>query len=218
MATYPYIPVQGAVRALFAQLKNSFPNTVDAAYLQKSGLAPGNEGSALGVLRFIGVTDDENKKVDPAWKLFNKSDAEFEKGLLKILTEKYADLIQIYPEAWKTEKSKLVHYFREADDTGKTTGGRQASTFLTLAELAGCEVSQSSASRKTSAKPSPKTKAKPKQPGTKTPPAMPPKVEPLTSPVQFAIRIEMNLPVTDDQKVYDALFKSMRENLIDLED
>jgi hypothetical protein len=34
-------------------------------------------------------------------------------------------------------------------------------------------------------------------------------------PPGVTVRVEINLPVTDDQSVYDKIFKSLRANLID---
>jgi len=34
------------------------------------------------------------------------------------------------------------------------------------------------------------------------------------SPLTVSVRIELNLPATDNQEVYDKMFRSIRENLL----
>ena len=85
---YPYVASGGPLFRTIEHLRRSFPKEVTADTLRKLGVAPKNESYVINVLRFLGVIDDEGKKVDAKAKVFlqHKEDAfanEFETLVLE---------------------------------------------------------------------------------------------------------------------------------------
>jgi hypothetical protein len=79
---YPYVASAGPLSKTIEHLRRSFPREVTAETLRKLGLAPKNESYVINVLRFLGVIDEEGKKVDGKSSAFLQH-----KDLLGTLTE-----------------------------------------------------------------------------------------------------------------------------------
>lgn len=60
---HAYVPAPGTIVPVINHLRNSFPASVDASTLKKLGFAPKNESYVINVLRFIGLLDQEGKKL-----------------------------------------------------------------------------------------------------------------------------------------------------------
>lgn len=128
--------------------------------------------------------------------------------------------------ALNTPKDALTHWFRASDKTSALVGQRQATTFQTLAALAGhgdLPAARSGAAKKPAAT-TPGTAAK------KTT-AKKPTEKPVEKPVEklggddggggmkgqdvgLTVRIEVNLPPGGDADTYNAIFASIRKHLM----
>jgi hypothetical protein len=222
---HPYVNGTGVLVQVLDQLQKSFPSTVNSDWLKKLALASNNESYIINALRFLGLIDEEGQRIEAAQKVFNLGDPEQFKSHFSGLVEKaYAALFELHHEqAWSLGDDKLIPFFRQSDQTTQVVGQRQAGTFKILAQYSGKRAatdtarpkSATRADKTTSAKTQKNSKAKPK-----------PLIERKTSSDQHAltngssknigltVRIEVNLPATDDQSVYDKIFKSIRENLL----
>lgn len=223
--THPYIGGSGAIIQAVNHLRRSFPSTVTADTLKKLGIAPKNESYLINILRFLGTIDEEGKRTEEAAKVFNvHEDAGFQKAFGAIVKNAYVDLFALHGEAtWGLDADALITFFRQADQSSGIVGGRQASTFRTLAALAGHGDAATPRPRTSSA--TGKGDAKPaKKFGKKVP--QPAKVElPVSKAVRdgefsnsrlgLTVRIEINLPTDATQDTYDKIFQSLRKNLID---
>jgi len=225
VATYPYTFGQGALVKSFEQFRKVFPPTVDASTLKRSNIAAANESYIINIFRFLDLIDDEGKKIDGVTDVFFHGEDEFKSGLEGLITTAYADLFAEHgANAWDEGKDGLTTWFRVKDKTSELIGGRQASTFLTLAALSG---------HGEPLKPAPTTKAT-TPPNTVKPKSLRPLKEdsakaaetlvttptpqsvPATdSAVGLTVRVEVNLPAAGSPEVYDAIFASIRKNLID---
>jgi hypothetical protein len=220
-ASLPYVNSTGALHKLTEKLRKKFPDTVTVDTLKKLGLAPKNETYLINTLRFLDFIDDAGSKNAAKTKHFRGSNEQFQKGMSEALVAAYTDLFETHGEdAWGLGKSELTTYFRMSDDTSEIIGQRQASTFLALAAEGGHgEVPEAKA--KSAGKPkatrttSKKTETKKATPKQKTADNAEELFQRSLGEMNFSLRIEMNLPTTDDKSVYDALFQSIRENLIE---
>ncbi len=234
MATnsHPYISGAGAVTAIITQLRKVFPATVNSDTLKKLGIAPNNESYLINILVFLGLIDGEGKRTDSGRDVMaTHKDEDFHKAFGGLIQKAYEDLFGTFgDDAWKKSRDDLVNYFRQSDKTSDIIGRRQAGTFLALAGLAGHgEVTPEAKSKPTAGK------AKAKPAATKIAKK---KVEIVTQTPQenggggssvaggggngslkrdmaLTVRIEINLPAGGTQETYDAIFKSIKANLID---
>ncbi|MGN6382297.1 MAG: DUF5343 domain-containing protein [Dyella sp.] len=226
---HPYTSGANGVVSAIAHLRKSFPAKVNAETLKKLGIAPNNETYIINILRFLGIIDAEgNKDLKAASVLVQHDESEFQKGFAGIVQASYKDLFDLYgAEAWTASPDKLISFFRNTDHTSDIVGRRQASTFQTLATIAGMLDGQPSRAATTKAKKA--DSAAPKKQATKAPPAKPASASGAQPPAGFGdvnpgtgnsgdmaltVRIEINLPVGGDRETYDNIFKSIRENLL----
>ncbi len=230
---HPYTSGPGGITQVVNQLRRSFPVVVTADTLKKLSIAPNNESYVLNILKFIGVLDGESKKVPAAAGIFSKHDhTEFQQGFANLIKDAYSELFELHgQDAWALGIDKLISFFRAHDETSDLVGRRQATTFQALARLAGKineEATTSSAlrgSKLTAASSKISRKAPSSAAKSATPPAAsevtpePPVAvstvrDQVTSGVALTVRVEINLPSGGDQSTYDAIFKSIRENLM----
>lgn len=230
---HPYMSGSGGVTQLVSQLRKAFPATVTADTLKKLGIAPQNETYVLNIMKFIGVLDAENKKTAAASPVFNKHDnEEFQQEFAKLVVGPYHELFDLHgQDAWTLPLDKLISFFRNHDGTSDIVGKRQASTFQTLARISGkldegAAVAVKPASNNGGAKIAKKVSPVKKQAlsavdpvsaSASGPAPLPPPVKANAggaAGVGLTVRIEINLPPGGDQATYDAIFKSIRENLL----
>lgn len=221
---HPYTSAPGHIAATLSQLRKAFPNVVNAETLKKFEIAPNNETYILNILKFLKIIDGEGKKNTSVAPLFHKNDDEFEPGLATLVRDAYTHVFETYGEdGWNTPTSKLIAFFRTHDDTSEVVGTRQAATFRALAKFSG----KGSSAEPTVPKSKAATKTKPSANKTTTTGVPTASVTnlPLASgaiadngqqPTAMAltVRVEINLPPGGDQATYDAIFKSIRENLL----
>lgn len=217
---YPYVASAGPLVKAVTHLRKSFPKEVTADTLRKLGVAPKNESYVINVLRFLGIIDEEGKKVDAKAKvLANHHDDAFTKEFGKLVQEAYEELFELHGDAtWKQDRGTLTQFFRTTDHSSDVVGTRQAATFSALAALSGhAELPtpkpnsvKATANKqkqiKTSAEKMSADKGKaPNEHHTGT-------ID--VAPVGLTVRIEVNLPASGDQETYDRIFQSIRKNLL----
>ncbi len=221
---HPYFTSRGPMVQVINHLRGSFPSKVDATTLQKLGYAPKNESYVINVLRFMRLISEEGAKMEKAADCFNiHDDDEFAVAFEQLVKDAYDDLFQLHGEGtWELEKSALISFFRSSDGTTALVGDKQSQTFQLLAAFAGHgDVPEPKKRPSSSPKPGRKKAAK-KKAGSKTPDKVSEKQ--LNKPViresrkpdiGLTVRVEVNLPASGEQAVYDRIFKSIRKNLID---
>ncbi len=223
MATHPYISGPGSVTQMIGFLRKTFPATVSSDTVKKYQLAPKNESYVINALQFLGIIDEEGRRIDKGHEVLLLPSGQFETAFGQLVREAYADLFELRADdAWTLSKSDLTAYFRTSDKTSEVIGGRQAGLFQALSALAGYDqpIPNAKPRPSTSASASKNSKAKsvgPKQQDTlaeriniPTPHHSPSKKD-----MALTVRIEINLPAEGSQETYDNIFKSIKANLID---
>jgi hypothetical protein len=219
---HPYISGVGNISQTLNHFRKTFPNIVDSATLKKLGLAPNNESFLLNILKFIKLLSETGEKTKEAGDVFSQhKDDEFRKKFEPLIKSSYNGLFELYGDkTWEIDLDSLITFFRSTDQTSALIGKHQARTFKVLAAICGYgelppekPVTKTNvSSKKKIAKKSGKKKKTTKiEPPLETPPI---DIENQTSKVSLTVRVEVNLPADGDQKTYDRIFKSIRENLI----
>jgi hypothetical protein len=220
MATHPYISGAGNITQMVGQLRKSFPATVSSDTVKKLGLAPNNESYVINVLQFVGVIDTEGKKTSDAAKVFSHhKDEEFSKQFGVLVQKAYSALFDLHgDDAWKLSNDDLITFFRQSDQTSATIGARQASTFRVLAGLSGHgDVPEPKPKKSAKDTKQPKVKKAPNSLASKPTPVVHPSGAPAVGSNQslgLTVRVEVNLPADGSKETYDAIFKSIKENLL----
>ncbi len=188
--------------------------------MKKFGLASKNESYVINALQFIGLIDEQGKKIDSAADvLLVHDEAKFQEGFAALVKAAYADLFDTRgDDAWTLNKDDLIGYFRAADKISDVIGMRQAGVFQAFSAIAGYEPAATKG--KPNGTPKPKERA-PKQPKP-TKPDSTAKQERLEvhsdkqrREMAMTVRIEINLPAEGSRETCDTMFQSIRANLID---
>ena len=218
---YPYVASPGPLLKAVTQFRKRLPQPVNAAQLRKLGIAPNNESYVINTLRFLSLVDADGQPSDEARSLFTKhDDGAFAKSLAIVVERAYKPLFELHGEgAWTLGRSDLITFFRNDDQSTEIVGARQATTFSTLSGLAGyapvpaVKTESAPPARKASSRSSSngnKAKGDQKRPVGKVGAGE-------RAPLGLAVRVELVLPATTDQAVYDTIFRSIRENFIDVD-
>lgn len=219
MASHPYISGAGNITQMIGFLRKNFPATVTSDTVKKLGLAPKNESYVINALQFLGLIDEEGKRVESGHEVMTIHDEnEFQSAFASIIQHAYSDLFEIRGDAaWTLSKDQLISYFRSADKTSDIIGSRQAGVFIALRELAGhiSEAEKASVKSKatTPVKPKQRARAEKRNLNESTRQAKEPIQKSNKSDMALTVRIEINLPAEGTQETYDAIFKSIKENL-----
>jgi hypothetical protein len=221
---HPYVGGTGGLIQFLNHLQKSFPSNINADLLKKLGFAPKNESYVINVIRFLKMIDDEGERTAGAHKAFTLHDpAAFQKEFSGIVKAAYSDLFEVHGEgAWTLGEDKLVPFFRQTDQSSEIVGKRQAGTFKALASYGGHgEPPAPTRSRtgKRNGKEALKRSTKTDE-GTKLQ-GLPTQQNSAISKgnareVGLTVRIEVNLPAGADKETYDTIFKSIRENLLNV--
>ena len=209
---YPYIASQKAIQEVIEKLRRSVPQKIDIDYLKKVNIAPKNESYLIGILKFMGIVDDENNPTEKAREVFAiHRDEEFGEELSKIIRDAYKEIFDLNgEEAWNLPLDDLISYFRQASKSSGVVGERQAKTFSTLAEISGKRKivggrkvrrrAQKASSLNSSATKKEKTDSLQKAHKEQE--------------ISMCIKIEINIPGGQSKEVYDDIFRSIKENLM----
>jgi hypothetical protein len=227
MASHPYISGPNNITQMVNQLRKSFPAVVNSDTVKKYQIAPNNESYVINALQFLGIVDGDGKKTPAASDAFSKhDDEEFQNAFAELVKSSYSELFDLHGDgAWQLDRNRLIGYFRQADKTSEVIGTRQASVFSVFAALSG-KASEGNGNQKSSAKST--NSAKPKAATASSKSGQPAKASPaakIVNPINVSgdqqsggvtlnVRIEVNLPPGADAETYDAIFSSIRKNLM----
>ncbi len=204
MAESPgYTTVPGKIPNLLKKIRETgVPGKANKAWLDSLGFTSSNDRSMVNVLRQVDFIDASGAPT-PAWKEYRGAD--YKAVLGRALRLGYKDLYETYPDAHVRPNTELGYVFSTKTDAGKQAIDKMVSTFKTLAGEAEFGVAESTVSSITAAKTT--------DPGKRTGPvaARTPRTG---ADMTVNINVELTLPATTDEKVYEAFFKAMRKHLL----
>jgi len=171
------------------------PDKVNRDFLKSVGYKSGNDYAIITVLKSIGFINANNSPTQP-FKDFRTEKAA--QAMASALKRTYAELFTIYPEPHKKSNDELENFFAKGKpELKKPTLKCYIDTFKVLAEFADFGA------------PSYKEGEEKEEKGKKELQLMSQVPEGLA----INLNIQITLPVTDDAKVYENIFKALREHI-----
>lgn len=202
MADFPYTQVTGKLRSFFDKIGQvGKPETVDKKWLASIGMKASNDPTIIPVLKFIGFIDPSGKPTSRWTNYRDKSRAG--KVLAEGIVEGYADLFQVYPNANRRNDEELKSFFSTKTKGGAQVVSKTVTTFRNLCELAVFD----DVSIETITSQSVQSSQESFEPSTKV-------VKELGTGITININVQLTLPETTDENVYDKLFASMKKHLL----
>lgn len=181
------------------------PVKVDTNYLKSVGFKSGNDIALIRIFKAMGFLDGSGAPTDK-WRGY-KDSAKSKKVLGEAIKSAYSGLFSIYPDANRKDDEAVRNWIRTETGGSDLAVQRMLSTFKTLASNADFDGLDDPIQHET-----------PTPIGTTTPISAPvagmPVVAKSLGPV-VNINIELQIPPTDDPKVYENFFSAMKKYLLD---
>jgi hypothetical protein len=134
MAEYAYTLVTGKIKPLLDKIRTvGVPQKATNAWLKTIGFTSSNDSSLLGVLKFIGLTDQSGIPT-ARWSAYRGADHRTVLG--EAIRQGYADLYAVYPDAHARPNTDLTHVFSTSSSAGSQVIARTVGTFKALVEEA----------------------------------------------------------------------------------
>ncbi len=203
MADYPpFMNAYGLIPKILEKVKQAkTPDRFTQDFLAtKLGFPGGSAKAFLSFAKRIGLISSDGSPTE-IYKSFRNPD-QSKSAMAKAIRHGYPEVFSRNEYAYELEPKKLEGLIMEITglEKGNTTLKSIASSFLALKELADFEGKEET------------TKDKGKGAGKDTPP--PPLLKDDDLALNLSYTINLVLPKTDDIAVFNAIFKSLRENLL----
>ena len=200
-----YLTVTKNLGAILSAIQDAqAPPKFSTRFLENLGFKSTNDRLIIGVLKALGFIDESGV---PQQRYFEYLD-ETQSGrvLAQGIQEAYADLFRVNNKAHELSQKEIKNKLKTLTQGTKSDAvlDKMTMTFVALCKQADFKA------------PPPVVEGKKPAP----PPEHPPKPsiagggEASTKPLNLSYQINIELPTTRDQAVYDAIFRSLKEHLL----
>ena len=181
------------------------PEKFTREHLKDIGFNSSNHHSFISLLKGLGFLTADGSPTESYRLLLDET--KWRNVLGNAVRSAYSDLFVISKDPGSTDKKAIEGKFKSTYNHTDLVAQRSASTFLKLWEL--CEKTPSALSNEQIvAQPDVE---KPDEVGLEKPP----RIERQISSIGLRYNIQIHLPPTKDIEVYNSIFKSLKEHLID---
>ena len=184
------------------------PKKFTTAHLKGIGFKSSNDQGILAVLKELGFLMDDGT---PTQRYHDYRDQSRSKAVMaSALREAYEEIFHINERPTNDDRSNIEGKFKSEHNVSDAVAQRQAMTFLALLKLADLDAETPVAS------PGNDTPAKHKDSSindSQSKEAPPKKNRP--QGISLRYNVEIQLPATKDIEVYNAIFKSLKEHILD---
>lgn len=202
--SYPYTVANNKVSQILGKIRAAAkPPKFTNQFLKQLGFTSSNDRAIIPILRGLGFLSSDGTPTEYYDRLKDNTDWQFVLGAR--MKEMYKDIFSINTEIYKDNGTEEIKG-AIARITGKDEASvvRYAATFKTLA---GLSVFDSPSPRFNA--PLPKSEEEINSPKKQSPSSN------RSGNIEFSHNIQIQLPATTDISVYNAIFKSIRENLFE---
>ena len=205
MLTQRYMPSIKNLKEIFAKIvEGAPPERFNLEHLNGLGFSSSNDRAVIPILKDLTFLDAEGR---PTQRYRDFRDRSRSKSVMgDALKDAYGDLFLIRETGIsKADRDAIMGKFKSVHGSTDRVAEVQAMTFLALLELADFSGSH---------KPSVSEKSTLEiQPSPPMPPLVPPPST-IGKDLSLSYKIEVHLPATRDIETYHAIFKSLREHLL----
>lgn len=215
---YPYSTATGTIQKILTKIQSvGQPSKLDKNWMSSIGFTKSSEQRMIGILKFLGFADKDGTPTD-VWTSF-RSNKTGKQVLGNAIQQAYSDLYQIYPNAHELDKDELNHFFTTKTTAGSLALNHTVNTFRNLAEFAefSDEAISSQPEKKEEKQEKPTSKVK-----TDTDKAeskdfsnqLSRQFKESKNGLTINLNIQLTVPETTDEKVYDKFFESLKKHLL----
>ncbi len=202
--SYPYMMTNNKIAPILSKIRSAAkPNKFTYEFFKQLGFASSNDRAIIPLLKKLGFLSEDGEPTEYYDRLRDSTDWEFVLG--ERIQDLYKDIYSINTEIHKQNDDDIKGAITRVTGKDEASVGRYFATFKVLSNLA-----KFGSSPKV-LKETETTKVEQKLPVKK--PVLSAEVG--LGVLSFQHNIEIHLPATTDVSVYNAIFKSLRENLLD---
>jgi hypothetical protein len=200
-----YLTVTGNLSSILNALRNAqAPEKFTNRFLENLGFRSTNDRLIIGVLKALGFVDESGV---PQQRYFDYLDESQSKRVLaQGIQEAYSDLFRVNNRAYELPQQEIKNKLKTLTQGTKSDAvlNKMTTTFVALCKQADFKA----------AAPVPEVRkpVSPQEHATKAAPSG--THEGASKPLNLAYQINIELPTTRDQAVYDAIFRSLKEHLL----
>ena len=203
MSDLPYTTVPAKISSLFKKIiEVGVPQKVNYEWLRTIGFKSKNDSTLIRVLSFINFVDSSTKSPTELWRKYRGS--ERGKALAQGILTGYTELFSIYPDAYNRRRDELKHFFREKSSVGERAVDLKVSTFQELCKLADFKYTQKQYEGISKENDESVYKGVELSEGRSMD----------YKGLVININIQLTLPETSDERVYDVFFSAMKRHLL----
>ncbi len=187
-------------------VEGTAPDKFTTEHLKKIGFKSSNDYSSIGVLKDLNFLSENGV---PTQRYHDYRNAARSKQVLgEALKEAYSDIFHLSEKPSSSDKQAITGLFKSTHNVSDQVAGFMSNTFLTLLELADISGnSKSPVKKEKNVKEETIPEENQRQERELTNPQIP--IIP-----NLRYNIEIHLPATKDIEVYNSIFKSLREHLL----
>jgi len=209
MLTNRYMASLKNVSAIMSKIKDgTAPEKFSQAHLKGLGFKSSNDMGIIAVLKDLKFLTPDGA---PTQRYHDYRDRSKSKRVMaEALKEAYEDLFHIHEKPTKSDLAAIEGKFKSVHNATDRIAKEQAKTFFALLDLADLNALSNDSVTE------PETEND--NDNGNTQPDVPPSTPQPHHPIGFSglrYNIEVHLPATKDIEVYNAIFKSLKEHLID---
>lgn len=202
--TYPYMVANGKISQIIDKIKKAAePSKFTHAFLKQLGFASTNDRAIIPLLKKLEFLNDDSTPTEKYKDLRDTTRFRYALGeQIKVL---YSDLYAINTKIHEANEDEIKGAISRVTGKDETAVGRYYATYKTLTDIAEFDEPVEEEINE-------EPKVEQKQPEKPSPKAQVPPIK-VSSP-DFHYNIQIHLPATTDITVYNAIFKSIKENLM----
>ena len=186
------------------------PDKFTREYLRDIGFRSSNHHAFIPLLKGLGFLTSDGTPTQRYKEFLDAT--KWKKVIAEAVRTAYGDLFVIKSKPTKSDVKLIAGKYRSAYNLSDNAADRVARTFLALLDLADKDTlygKEAARPQKPEEQPDVAAKKKATTPPTPTP------VAPKAEELGLHYNIQIHLPATKDIEVYSAIFKSLKEHLID---
>jgi hypothetical protein len=201
-----YVQTYGQLPEVFKRLsEGQAPDKFTRQYLKDLGFTASSFHAIIPLLKALGFLASDGSPTARYHEYRDHSQSRVVLG--QALRDAYGDIFTIKANPTQTDRPLIEGKFKSTHNTSERVAQLMANTFFSLLALA--DIQSSSAKAKAEIKPGTETESVPLDVGVQRESAAP------SHRPTLHYNIQIHLPATKDVEVFNAIFKSLREHLLD---
>lgn len=200
-----YVQIHGQLSEVFKRIsEGQAPDKFTRQLLKDLGFTSSNFNAVIPLLKNLGFLSADGS---PTTRYHAYRDQSQSRAVLgEALREAYSDLFTIKANPTPADRALIEGKFKSTHNTSEQVAQRMASTFFALLNIADVSVSASAPTVI-------KSPALPNSAPVETPPIK--EQQSIAHRPTLHYNIQIHLPATKDVEVFNAIFKSLKEHLLD---